>query len=519
MNSGSNTRESVRSSINRRQFVKAGAASTAAALAGCTGGNKNGGGNNGGGTSGGSSSGGNTATTKDPNDVVKGQSITVAVDSSPDVRPYRWYQDEIKKQTGISVPKNGIKTFSFGNLFEQYQNKFVTKSAPADSVIYYPRLLGTFAANGHIEPLDKYNKIWSQKLDDVMERFRVLYTTWNGKQYALPVDGDVHCLMYRKDLFEKHNVKIPETWSEFNKAAKYFTEKTDDVKYGAATYGDPSFTFGWFLDRFGGLGGKYFDEDMNPQFNTEAGRRSLKNWKETIQYCPPGVANYAYMDIRKAFTKGRVAMTVQWNDIPTKVHLPGNIGSKWGMKPVPGWSDGKAVSCMPAGRVASVPSYISEEKKLASYRFQQLMTGEKFSKQSVSDANAGQNIYRKSHDDPTLYTKPNPYRDYKDDKAKKASIDFPDEAHQQREAKEYVEMTKKTLQQGYPVPNWPGAPTYTQIMNTECSKFVAGSQGVDETLKNMDDKFSKAVKNLGKDQQKKYYQEVIKSWKKVGLWS
>jgi ABC-type glycerol-3-phosphate transport system substrate-binding protein len=88
--------------------------------------------------------------------------------------------------------------------------------------------------------------------------------------YALPIGDDALMLVYRRDLFEEHDIEVPETWSEFNEVARYFTEETDDIDHGVATYGKRGNTYGWFLNRFGGL---YFDEEMNPQINTEAGPR------------------------------------------------------------------------------------------------------------------------------------------------------------------------------------------------------------------------------------------------------
>jgi len=49
------------------------------------------------------------------------------------------------------------------------------------------------------------------------------------------------------------------------------------------------------LNRFGSAGGKYFDEDMNPQFDSEAGRKACEHWKETTKYSPDETINYAYM--------------------------------------------------------------------------------------------------------------------------------------------------------------------------------------------------------------------------------
>ncbi|MFB6196909.1 MAG: hypothetical protein ABEI52_01395, partial [Halobacteriaceae archaeon] len=77
----------------------------------------------------------------------------------------------------------------------------------------------------------------------------------------------------------------------------------------------------------------------------------------------------------------------------------------------------------------------------------------------------------------------------------------------------------KTLEQGYPEPYWPGAPQYIEELSIEMSKFVAGDQGVDATLQNVESKWKSTVEELGKEQQKKHYQKVIQAWKNAGLWN
>jgi ABC-type glycerol-3-phosphate transport system substrate-binding protein len=452
---------------------------------------------------------------ENPDEAIQGESVKVALDPSPNVPPFDWFTDEIQKDTGVSLSEKA--TFPFGNLYDSYNTEFTSSNSPGDShaVVFYPRLLGTFAENGHLQQLDDLAEVWDPQLDGVIDRYKQLYTSWGGSTYALPMDGDVQCLMYRRDLFEEHDIDVPSTWQEFNEVARYFTEETDDVEYGTSTFGARSFGFGWFLNRFGGLGGKYFDENMNPGFNTEAGRRALEHWQETIQYCPPETTNYGYTEIRRAFTQGQVAMNIQWNDAPKKAMIEGSVGENWGAAPVPGWSDGEAVSVMPAGRVIAVPSYVSDQKKLAAYRWIQAFTSPKFSNEMCTDPQAGEDPFRESHMQPDLYTRPNRSRDFSGDANPEDSICFPSREMAQR----YTNMTRANLEQGYPIPNWPGAPQYTEIMGRECSRFVAGEQGVEETLTRMDEQFTETLDELGRETQSQYYDKVIEAWKNAGLWS
>jgi multiple sugar transport system substrate-binding protein len=84
--------------------------------------------------------------------------------------------------------------------------------------------IGQYGAN---EDKDRYAEwAWRQATD-------------GEKVYAIPVDGGPMALMYRKDLFERHQIPVPATWAEYSEAA---------VRIKAA---DP----GAFIASFGSDGG------------------------------------------------------------------------------------------------------------------------------------------------------------------------------------------------------------------------------------------------------------------------
>ena len=60
---------------------------------------------------------------------------------------------------------------------------------------------------------------------DVFEPALIEAFTMNGNLYAFPNVANVRLLIYRKDLFEKNNLSVPETWDELVNAAKTIKEK------------------------------------------------------------------------------------------------------------------------------------------------------------------------------------------------------------------------------------------------------------------------------------------------------
>jgi len=449
----------------------------------------------------------------DPDGAVDGESVVHAMDEGHNTNPFNWFKDEIESETGVGL--SNVQGFSFTGLYSNLVTEFTSGETSFDMFSFYPQFLGEFAANGHAAPLDDFMEIdgWDPQFDDLLKPFRQMYTQWGGSTYALPIDGDVLMLVYRKDLFEKHDQEVPETWSEFNEVARYFTEETDDIEYGAATFGKRGFGYGWFLTRFGGANGIYFDEDMNPQINTEAGRMALESWQETLEYADPNSPSYGYAELRDAFLNERAAMVVQWTDVPKKAAATPAVADKWGGAPVPGFEGMSAASAMPVGRVMGISNYVSDTKKLAAYRWAQTFSLPKYSSHMVSDPDCGEDPFRASHfeNDGEWFTTPNQHRDGQPD----SSIAF----SSAEQAAEYASSVQATLEQGYPVPYWPGAQAYIEALDTNISKFVSGQQGVDATLEAVESEWNSIVEERGKEQQQEYYSNVIDAWKNAGIWN
>ena len=50
---------------------------------------------------------------------------------------------------------------------------------------------------------------------DVGPFFRDFSATFQGKVYALPLDGDFHMIYYRSDILAKDGVAVPATWDDY----------------------------------------------------------------------------------------------------------------------------------------------------------------------------------------------------------------------------------------------------------------------------------------------------------------
>jgi len=97
-----------------------------------------------------------------------------------------------------------------------------------------------YVSNDIIEPLDSYFSKWvdsSQFVESTLEPLRI-----EGKLYGIPYNTNARALIYRKDVLEKYDLTVPQTWDELIDAARTITEKSNKEIFGFFTcteIGDP----------------------------------------------------------------------------------------------------------------------------------------------------------------------------------------------------------------------------------------------------------------------------------------
>lgn len=245
----------------------------------------------------------------------------------------------------------------YGETFEKIMTGLITRAGTYDVIGPSYDWLGPMVP--FLVPLDDYfAKTPEIPLDDYVPNFlnRARLNDRgvndpNGKLYAYPFDGDIWVLYYRKDLFDQEGITPPDTWEEFIKVAEHFTR---DWTY---TPGDGKKFFGTGLmydkvyayigTHFTTLLAAYkgsldpmtlfFDENLKPAFNDEAGIKALSVMKELKKYAPPGVMSWQYAQSKDAFYQEKTAMLVSWQSVGMGANNPAesNIVDKWWVAPMP----------------------------------------------------------------------------------------------------------------------------------------------------------------------------------------
>lgn len=160
--------------------------------------------------------------------------------------------------------------------------------------------------------------------------------TWNGDSMGAVFTLSLLTMFYNTEMLEKAGFKeAPKTWDELKAAAKACTR---DGNFGwVLNYGQPDGIGGtasyWmcFLQQ---AGGKLYNDDGSPAFNSDAGIQALQMMMDLMPYTDPGSISYVGInDATNVMTAGKAAMMMNWpfmwkpaND-PATSKIVGKIGS------------------------------------------------------------------------------------------------------------------------------------------------------------------------------------------------
>jgi sorbitol/mannitol transport system substrate-binding protein len=138
--------------------------------------------------------------------------------------------------------------------------------------------------------------------------------TVDGELYAAPFYGESSMVMYRKDLMAAAGLEMPDapTWDFIKEAAAAMTDKDNEI-YGICLRGKA----GWgenmaFLTAMSNsFGARWFDENWNPQFDSEAWANTLDFYLDLMNnYGPPGASSNGFNENLSLMQTGHCGMWI-----------------------------------------------------------------------------------------------------------------------------------------------------------------------------------------------------------------
>ncbi|MCW1300759.1 MAG: sugar ABC transporter substrate-binding protein [Candidatus Parvarchaeota archaeon] len=139
--------------------------------------------------------------------------------------------------------------------------------------------------------------------------------SYKGTLYALPFYGESSMIYYRKDLFAKAGLVMPEhpTWNQIETFAKILNDPSHGV-YGIVLRGEP----GWGENMapidtvINAFGGEWFNMQWQPQLTSPAFEKAVNFYVNLDRkYGPPGVTSMGFTECETFFAGGHAAM---WYD-------------------------------------------------------------------------------------------------------------------------------------------------------------------------------------------------------------
>ncbi|MFJ4922532.1 sugar ABC transporter substrate-binding protein [Streptomyces sp. NPDC088725] len=276
----------------------------------------------------------------------KGKDLTVWImeGTNPDAKPFF---DEVsaafKKKTGATVHVE----------FQQWataQKKFTTAIEGGPSQVPDVAEVGTtwipqFAETGGL--VDVTDKVKDAGLDKDLVKGLADAGTLDGKQYGMPWYAGVRGLLFRKDIFEKHDLKAPTTWQELRDTALVLKEKEPDMVpfpvAGSAEMNAVPFIWGAGGELAKQEGGSWKSAINSPE--SVKGIQFYTDLAKKDGVSPAKATTWTEKEIATDFQKGKIAMTLSgsWTPEGFMAAAP-DLKGKLAAAPIPGEKGGLSKS-------------------------------------------------------------------------------------------------------------------------------------------------------------------------------
>ena len=236
------------------------------------------------------------------------ETITIATVNNGDMIRMQGLSDDFTKKTGhelewVILEENVLR--------QRVTQDIATKGGQFDVMTIGMYETPIWAAQDWLVSLDDLPE--SYDIDDIIPAMRA-GLSHDGTLYAAPFYGESSMVMYRTDLMEAAGLEMPEapTWDFIAKAARAMTDRDKEI-YGICLRGKA----GWgenaaFLTTMANsFGARWFDEDWNPQFDSDAWKKTLTFYLDLMNDAgPPGASTNGFNENLSLFQQGKCGMWI-----------------------------------------------------------------------------------------------------------------------------------------------------------------------------------------------------------------
>jgi multiple sugar transport system substrate-binding protein len=273
----------------------------------------------------------------------QGKTVTVSIPAHPHYDAMVKLIPAFTRETGIKVELDKLQIL---RMKDKQLLEMAKPQGDYDLISYVVMWKGEYVSKGLIQPLDPFlrNAALADPdfdMKDIVPGYLENIGLVGGPKgylagpgatlYGLPYGAETSILAYRRDLFDKHQLKPPTTYTELEAMLPIVREKTGIGALTSRGQSGHQCVHAWLL-HLNPLGGRVFDDNWKPQFNDETGVRALKLLKLIAETGPAGIPGYGQGEMMTAFLQGQSAMyldaTVIFGPVrdTTRSRIAGNVG-------------------------------------------------------------------------------------------------------------------------------------------------------------------------------------------------
>jgi multiple sugar transport system substrate-binding protein len=281
------------------------------------------------------SDGGSKTDAKDTGDLKPGQKIEMTfwswvpgVDKAVDL----WNSEH----PNVQVKLEKIPAGSSGGYAKMF-SALKAGTAPDLAQVEYQEIPGFLLQDGLVD-LTKYGVANAK---DKFVAWQWAQGAFGGAVYAVPQASGPMGMFYRQDLFSSWGVEPPQTWEQFEAAARKI-HAADPTAYICAF---PPGNSAWFTSLAWQAGARWFDVDgdnWKVKIDDPATLKVAEYWDrlrtEGVVKLEPDFANGWYKDLQDG--KIPAWVSAQWGDAILTGNAPQTAG-KWRVAPMPQWQAGE----------------------------------------------------------------------------------------------------------------------------------------------------------------------------------
>ena len=240
---------------------------------------------------------------------------------------------EFTAETGIEV---NFEFVPWPNFADRMLNELNNKGKTFDLLIGDSQWIGSGAVYGHYVKLNDFFDKEGILMNDFSPATVYAYSTWpkgSENYYALPAMGDALAWAYRKDWFDRPELKsefkkkhgydlgVPANWNQLHDMCSFFQGREIDgqKRYGAAintergsegiTMGVTAAMYAWGME-YENPNKPY---EMEGYFNSPQAVEAVEFYRKLYEDCAPPGHSDAYMVANlDAYKSGQVAFQMNW---------------------------------------------------------------------------------------------------------------------------------------------------------------------------------------------------------------